>query len=285
MDLDIYNLSPDRIETEWKLVMAQKVNEKKTEIRLEARSDDVYVDVVTLDFPRTDEALGLELVEIAGGRSDGLGITLIASVTDHGVVGRSENRKLIYPGDSLSEISISRDEDIQSQQTEVNVQQRFYSVPIEGLSYDRTAKLIQALPPRQSENERIQLKLKRLRRKPRVIVKLEYPPEQNETDITIEMFAGENLRQGMLVRGVKLNDELAKRFDTKNGGNCGAGGLCRTCAVSVTQGAILLNPQRLAEQQMLKDNPRWRLACKAIVGFGMQEGNMTIRVNPRQWSI
>lgn len=34
---------------------------------------------------------------------------------------------------------------------------------------------------------------------------------------------------------------------------------------------------------MLVKNPRWRLACKAIVGFGDQEGSMTVRVNPRQW--
>jgi ferredoxin len=97
------------------------------------------------------------------------------------------------------------------------------------------------------------------------------------------MNAGENLRQGMLVRGVKLNDPLAKRFDTKSGGNCGAGGLCRTCSVCVMDGAELLNDQRIAEKQMLADSPRWRLACKAIVGHGMREGEMTVRVNPKQW--
>jgi ferredoxin len=127
------------------------------------------------------------------------------------------------------------------------------------------------------------LTIKRLRRKPKVKVNLQYPPSQNEPDAQIEMFAGENLRQGMLIRGVKLNDPLAQRFDTKTGGNCGAGGLCRTCAVSIQSGGDLLNPQRVAEKQMLQDSPRWRLACKAIVGFGMQEGEMTIRVNPRQW--
>jgi hypothetical protein len=25
------------------------------------------------------------------------------------------------------------------------------------------------------------------------------------------------------------------------------------------------------------------MACRAIVGYGMQEGNMVLRVNPRQW--
>jgi len=116
-----------------------------------------------------------------------------------------------------------------------------------------------------------------------VTIKLKYPPSQNEKDTSIELYAGENLRYGMLIRDVKLNDPLAKRFDTKSSGNCGANGLCRTCAVAISKGDELLNPQRLAEKQILKDSPRWRLACKAIVGFGMKEGEMIIRVNPRQW--
>ena len=69
--------------------------------------------------------------------------------------------------------------------------------------------------------------LKRLRRRPKIKINLQYPPDQKDDfgekveDTTIELNAGENLRQGMLVRGVKLNDPLAKRFDTKTGGNCG----------------------------------------------------------------
>ena len=156
-------------------------------------------------------------------------------------------------------------------------------VQTECLSYDATVAAIQSLPsPNPQYDEYYSLALKRLRRKPKVTVKLQFP-DQDEPDQTLELFAGENLRYGMLVRGVKLNDPLALRFDTKNGGNCGAGGLCRTCAVAVQQGNDLLNPQRPAEQQMLADNPRWRLACKAIVGYGMREGDITIRVNPNQW--
>ena len=48
-------------------------------------------------------------------------------------------------------------------------------------------------------------------------------------------------------------------------------------------GGDVLNPQRVAEKQMMKNNPRWRLACKAIVGYGMKEGEMVVRVNPQQW--
>ena len=45
----------------------------------------------------------------------------------------------------------------------------------------------------------------------------------------------------------------------------------------------MLNPQKISEKQMLEDNPRFRLACKAFVGYGMQEGEITLQVNPRQW--
>jgi ferredoxin len=160
--------------------------------------------------------------------------------------------------------------------------EQIFSVPTEALGYDATVEALQTLPPLQ-DGQQIQLKLRRLRKRPIVTVNLQFPPSQNEPDTTIQLFAGENLRQGMLVRGVKLNDPLAKRFDTKNGGNCGAGGLCRTCAVSISIGQELLNEQRIAEKQMLQDVPRWRLACKAIVGYGMAEGEMTIRVSPNQW--
>ena len=26
------------------------------------------------------------------------------------------------------------------------------------------------------------------------------------------------------------------------------------------------------------------MACKAVVGWGMKEGEMTVKVNPRQWA-
>ena len=151
--------------------------------------------------------------------------------------------------------------------------------------YDATVDAIIGLPQlTEGEVEQeLVLAIKRIRKKPKVKVNLRYPPSQNEPDSTIELYAGENLRLAMLVRGVKLNDPLAKRFDTKSGGNCGAGGLCRTCAVRVLRGKEVLNPQKISEKQMLEDNPRWRLACKAFVGYGMQEGEITLQVNPRQW--
>ena len=303
VDLNQYNIeSLDRIQNEWTANVVQKVNEKEVYTRLDVKSEkELFVDVVSVTFPRVADGMGIELLEIAGGGKESqLGITLISGVTKGGPADGQD----IRIGDSISKVSViyrkkmekplvdDDDDDDDDDNDDVGVTnlseiQDEFTVNTECLSFDATIDALSTLPSQQSDatyDVYYNLRLKRIRRKPKVTVKLQYPPSQNEPDTTLELFAGENLRQGMLIRGVKLNDPLAQRFDTKSGGNCGAGGLCRTCAVSIMQGNDLLNPQRLAEQQMLADdNPRWRLACKAIVGFGMREGNMTVQVNPRQW--
>lgn len=289
VDLNKYNLpSLDDIEKEWSANLVQKVTEKEAKAVLGAKSNQNFADTVVVTFPREKGGgLGLDLEELVG-REDGLGITLVRGLVDGGSALRGTNPGDILPGDSIAEVAILRQKTSASgggsSTTGLLETVQEFSAPTECCSYDATVAAIQSLPAPSTEYvDTFRLKLKRLRRRPKVKVNLKYPPGQGEEDNSIELFAGEQLRYGMLVRGVKLNDPLAKRFDTKNGGNCGAGGLCRTCAVSITNGGDLLNPQRVAEKQMLQDNPRWRLACKAIVGYGMKEGEMTIRVNPRQW--
>jgi len=277
---------------EWTVNIVQKIDETQKTARLGAKNDrENYVDIVIAQFPRLDQqGIGIQLVELASGEGD-IGITVVESLVENGPAATAvcnnsssndANDNLIQPGDSLSKVSIIRtyrngNEEIVKE----------YTAQTECLSYEATVNAIQTLPPMEKNknliNEYYSLSIKRIRRKPKVTIQLKYPPSQKENDTSITLYAGENLRYGMLLRDVKLNDPLAKRFDTKNGGNCGANGLCRTCAISVVKGEELLNPQRLAETQILKDSPRWRLGCKAIVGFGMREGEMIIRVNPRQW--
>lgn len=280
VDLNQYNLPPETIEKEWCAAFVQKTADVEEGVYLGCKSNkENYVDTVTTTFPRK-EGLGIELIELAGGRDDDLGITVVSGL----VPGGSAEESGIFPGDSIAEVSLVRTKSQAVDNRPLSEQQQEWSVKTECLSYDATVDAILTLPPvKEGYTDLYSVKLRRLRRRPKIKVKLQYPPEQNEPDTIIEMNAGENLRQGMLVRGVKLNDPLAKRFDTKSGGNCGAGGLCRTCSVCVMDGAELLNDQRIAEKQMLADSPRWRLACKAIVGHGMREGEMTVRVNPNQW--
>lgn len=280
VDMNKYNLPLDQIEQEWCAAFVQKNIDREEGVYLGAKTDrEIFVDTLVVSFPRLAEGgLGIQLAELAGGRDDGLGITVVTGLVDGGSAEVSD----IIPGDSITEVSLIRRKSQSDKQ--LVEQEQSWNLRTECFSYDKTVDSILSLPTaKEGFEDFFSLKLKRLRRRPKITVKLQYPPEQNEPDMTIEMNAGENLRQGMLVRGVKLNDPLAKRFDTKSGGNCGAGGLCRTCGVCVMNGADMLNDQRVAEKQMLADNPRWRLACKAIVGYGMKEGEMTIRVNPNQW--
>lgn len=279
VDLDTYNLPLEEIAQEWTATISAETAMMNAGAQLAAKSSkEIFVDTVKVAFPRK-QGLGIELLEIAGGREDGLGIVVVSGL----VKGGSADGSGVMKGDSIAKVAIRKvktSNDAQGGLTELEEQA---SVDTECLGYDATVEAIGSLPPRESEDEVIVLTLKRLRRKPKVTLKLQYPPSQGEPDTVIELFSGENLRRAMLTRGVKLNDPLSRRFDSGGMGDCGGEATCSTCVVNVVNGGELLNPQAIQEEQMLAKNPRWRLACKGIVGHGMQEGEMTLKVNPRQW--
>lgn len=281
VDMNQYNLPINQIVSEWTANLMAKTRDREEGVYLGSKDGrEIFVDTLQVSIPRHQNVgLGLELQEIAGGRLDGLGITVVSGV----VPGGCADGSIIMIGDSIASISVATRVNQKGSSGGLIEAQVITTIRTECLGYDSTLDAISRLPPVSSREESFVLTIKRLRRKPRVNIKLQYPPSQGEPDMTIQLFAGENLRMGMLVRGVKLNDSLAKRFDTKSEGNCGASGLCRTCAVCVVRGVELLNPQKVNEMQMLDDNPRWRLACKAFVGYGMREGEMVIKVNPNQW--
>jgi ferredoxin len=280
VDMNAYNLQLDQIAQEWTANLIAESSLREQGIYLGAKSSkEIMVDTVKVELPRKiGQGLGLELLEIAGGRDDGFGIVVINGIVEGGAAEGSE----ILLGDSISQISIRKT----SRQAEDNVLsdvEEIESVGLECYGYDKTVETIVSLPPAESDGESIILTLKRLRRKPKVKVTLQYPPSQNEPDVMIELFAGENLRRAMLTRGVKMNDPYVARFDNGGTGDCGAEGTCATCAVEIVKGGELLSPAKTQEQQIFVKRPRRRMACKAIVGYGMQEGEMTIKVNPRQW--
>lgn len=214
------------------------------------------------------------MLEIAGaGRTDGLGITVVTGLVEGG----SAEGCGVLAGDSISQVSIRR-----SSQKEEETQP-IAAVITECLGYDATVNAIIGLPAQEYDDEVVVLNVKRIRMRPKVSIKLQYPPDQGVPDTTIEVYSGEKLRQAMLTRGIKLNDAYATRFDSGGAGDCGAEGTCATCAVNVVKGAQLLNKPGVQEKQILANNPRWRFACKAIVGVSKQSGEMIIQVNPRQW--
>lgn len=278
VDLDQYNLSLDDIAQEWTATISAETAMIEAGASLAAKSSkEIFVDTLKVAFPRK-AGLGLELLEIAGGREDGLGIVVVSGI----VKGGSADGSGVQQGDSIAQVAVRK---VKSGVSDGGLSEleETAAVNTECLGYDAMVEAIGSLPPVESDDEVIVLTLKRLRRKPKVTLKLQYPPSQGEPDLTIELFSGENLRRAMLTRGVKLNDALSRRFDSGGTGDCGGEATCATCVVNVVRGGELLNPQAIQEEQILKKNPKWRLACKAVVGHGMQEGEMTIKVNPRQW--
>jgi len=121
------------------------------------------------------------------------------------------------------------------------------------------------------------MNLKRIRRWPKVQVRVEYPPSQCAEGVSnvreIELFAGENLRRALLNRGIIMDDPEAPKCDF-----CGG-----KCTVRVMRGMGLLNPIGTTEEKLMKRNPKCRLSCKTTVGYNMQEGELQLRVNLRQW--
>jgi ferredoxin len=276
VDMNRYNIPVDRAAEEWTCVLSAGSAIQEAGVYLECKDGQQYfVDTLKFDVRRSG-GMGIELLELAGGREDGLGITMVSGLVEGGNADGSG----IMAGDSLSQLEVVRSTQTPSA---TSVEEEFTSVRTEGLGYDATIDAILSLPEVASNDETVRITVKRIRRKPVVQVTLRYPPAQNEPDATIELFAGENLRRGMLVRGVKLNDKLSERFDSGGLGDCGADGTCATCVVAVSKGDELLSPKAIQEAQILKKNPRWRMACKTVVGHGMTEGDMTIQVNPRQW--
>jgi ferredoxin len=279
VDLDHYNLPLDEIAKEWTASLQAATAFREEGAYLGAKSSTtVFVDSVKVEFPR-GAGLGIELLEIAGGRDDGLGITVVSGLVEGG----SAEGSGVQIGDSIVKIAVDRRSQLVAGEEQLAELDERAAVDTECLGYDATVEAIGSLPPKQ-DGDIMVLTVKRLRRKPRVTVNLQFPPSQNIPDTTMELFSGENLRRAMLTRGVPLNDPLSRRFDSGGTGSCGGEATCTTCVVGIMKGAELVNPIGIQEKQILIKNPRWRLACKAVVGHGMQQGEMTIRVNPRQWN-
>ena len=297
VDMNQYNLPAEDIPTEWTANLKAATETNAAGVFLGAQNDkEHFADTVkvVVSFPPPGQGLGIELLELAGGRPDGVGITIVSGLVADKCAASSG---LLY-GDSIAQLSLRRRTSTTNNNSNNDEEdgttkgmQELESVAMECLDYDGTIDAIVSIlqsPAAQEADDPRQLFLvftvKRLRRKPKVSMLLQYPPSQGEPNVSLELFSGENLRRALLARGVKLNDPLARRFDNGGTGDCGAEGTCATCAVHVVQGGDLLSPAGDSEAQIVtRRNPRWRMACKAVVGHGMTEGNLVIRVNPKQW--
>lgn len=287
VDMNKYNLPLTQIINEWTAILQPKTSMQEEGIFLQTKSTkQFFVDTLRYKVKR-EGGLGLILTELAGGRDDGIGITIVEEVLDGG---NAENCGIV-PGDSIIGLTLNSNREGEgatannsSSSNKMVVQEESIRISTECLAYDPTITALTSLPPPSSPLEEIIITVKRIRRQPTIQLKLQYPPDMQEPDATIELFAGENLRRALLTRGIKLNDPLAQRFDSGGLGDCGADGTCATCVVGVVKGMELLSPMKQQEGQILKNKPKWRMACKTVVGHGMTEGEMTVQVSPRQWA-
>jgi ferredoxin len=236
---------------------------------LDSTSKDHYVDTVECVVCRKG-GMGLQLLELAGGREqDDLGIVIVEEVS-----GNAQQAGVV-PGDSLASITLRSQVQVRTNNA-LTTQERVETLVCECRNFDTTMGLLTSLP---AQVESVTLTLKRLRRWPKVQVVVEYPPIQcsNPKDNTVEMelFAGENLRQALLNRGIVMEDtKLTRKCDF-----CGG-----KCTVKIDVGMDLLSPMSSTESKIMKNNPKCRVSCKTIVGQDMQEGVLRLKVNLGEWT-
>lgn len=199
VDMDKYNIPLDRSINEWTAVVQAPSSMQEEGIYLRAKDKDLFVDTLQYTL-RREGGLGLLLTEIAGGREDGVGITIVEEVLQGG----NADGCGIVPGDSIVALAVTRTDASDG----MDVSEVRTGVSTECLGYDATIEAITSLPPPTVPGEEVTVTVKRIRRQPKVNVRLQYPPYLDEPDVTIELFAGENLRRAMLTRGIKLNDKL-----------------------------------------------------------------------------
>lgn len=307
--LEKYNLAPDILSEAWSAQIltrmpkrTDKASDESTELQLVPKDPvDHFVGTVQVVVPiplDCPPGLGIQLLEVEGGREDGLGIVIVNGLVSGGNAERAmaksrqqeDDGEVMMFGDCLVEAELSLRRAGNSVR-EMTVDAT--SIRTECLGYDSTIDALGSmLSTLNEENDdtiqeaTVMLTLKRLRRRPNIQVKIQYPPSQGISSETIKLQPGENLRMAMLQRGIKLNDPLAQRYDGKatGSGNCGGAAMCRTCAVSVIRGEDLLSRPKVNEKKIMEETQinRMRLSCRSFVGYGMKEGEIVIQVNPRQ---
>jgi hypothetical protein len=206
---------------------------------IDATSKDYFVDDVDIVVSR-DGGMGMELLELAGGREDGFGITVVTKVSGNAA------KAGVVPGDSIAAVSVT------SSKTEGNnLEESTKMAGCECLDFDRTMDVLANFPGDASE---VKLSLKRIRRWPKLKVTVQYPPVQVAEGVDnkeeLELFAGENLHRALLNRGIVFEDPLAPKCDF-----CGG-----KCTVSVSKGMSLLSPLGMTESKIMKKNPTCRVS-------------------------
>jgi len=265
VDENVYNVDAEAAADIWTVSISgeDRLDQLANIPFLDSKSKDHYVENIRVVVSR-DGGMGIELLELAGGREDECGLTIVS-----GVSGNAEKAGIIA-GDSIA--SMETQKVTMSSGGESESRELF---DCECKNFDTTIGLLSSFP---SEIESLVLNVKRIRRWPKINIVVEYPPIQCAEGVdnkeTVELFAGENLKQGLQTRGIIFEDRDAGKCDF-----CGG-----KCTVSIDMGMQLMNPIGLTEEKIMKNNPKCRLSCKTKVGYNMQEGDVRLRINLNEWT-
>lgn len=268
-DFNAYDVDAEMAADLWTVsVSAEKMFDREAGIPfLDSKSKDYFVDDVQVKLSRKG-GIGLELLELAGGRDDDYGLTIIS-----GVSGNAEAAGVLA-GDSIVSVEVQQVSTVENAGSSAKVQELSESFGCECKNFDATIGLLGSFPP---EIDSLILNLKRIQRWPKINVVVEYPPIQcsdpTDNTETLVLFAGENLKRALQTRGIVFEDRDAPKCDF-----CG-----QKCTVEVYEGLSLMNPMSITEEKILKQLPKCRLACKTIVGHNMQEGNARLKINLNEW--
>jgi len=267
-DPNIYNIGVDKAAELWiASVKADGSQNREAGMPyLDCKSKETYfVDDESLVISR-DGGMGMNLIELAGGREDGYGITIVESVS-----GNAEKAGIVA-GDSIVSVQALSSVEVVDGASSVETQEQGYDC--ECRDFDAT---IGSLTSFDDDVDSLILNIKRIRRSPRINVVVEYPPSQCGEGVdnkeTVSLYAGEILLTALRNRGIVFEDRDAGQCDY-----CGS-----KCMVKIDIGSNLLNPMSTTEAKFMKNNPKCRLACKTVVGYGMQEGNIRMRINLNEW--
>ena len=267
VDPNVYNVEAEKAAELWTVsVSAENRFDREAGVPfLDSKSKDYMVDTIRMVVSR-DGGMGIELLELAGGRDDDYGLTVVS-----GVSGNAEKAGII-PGDSIMGVEINKVS--LKDDSNIKVEESREMFDCECKNFDTTIGLLGSFPP---EIDSLVLNVKRLRRWPKVKVTVQYPPIQcadgADNEETLELFAGENLKRALQTRGIVFEDRDAAKCDFCAG----------KCTVAIDMGMQLMNPMGLTEQKLMKLNPKCRLSCKTVVGYNLQEGNVKLRINLNEW--
>lgn len=267
IDPNVYNVDVEKAADLWTVSVSadDRIDREAGIPFLDSKSKDYYVDDIRVVVNR-DGGMGMELLELAGGRDDDYGLTIVS-----GVSGNAQKAGIIA-GDSIAGVEVTRVSSKDGTRTKVEESREMFDC--ECKNFDTTIGLLGSFPP---DIESLTLNIKRIRRWPKVKITVQYPPIQcangADNEETVELFAGENLKRALQTRGIIFEDRDAAKCDF-----CGG-----KCTVSIDTGMQLMNPMGLTEQKLMKQNPKCRLSCKTVVGYNMQEGAVRLRINLNEW--